>query len=154
MIFNLSDKTKKIKASSIDLIKIVSLLVHAAKIDENYSEKERQVIIEFIKSYANQLKNIDKSLQNLNHEKVLEVIAKAEEYESSANQILEFTKEIKKMNENLKTDVLKALWKVILSDNKSDMYESTLMRRICGVLYVSDKLSGEIKLNVLKGKKE
>ncbi len=154
MIFNLSDKTKKIKASSIDLIKIVSLLVHAAKIDENYSEKERQVIIEFIKSYANQLKNIDKSLQNLNHEKVLEVIAKAEEYESSSNQILEFTKEIKKMNENLKTDVLKALWKVILSDNKSDMYESTLMRRICGLLYVSDKLSGEIKLNVLKGKKE
>ncbi len=58
------------------------------------------------------------------------------------------------MNENLKTDVLKALWKVILSDNKSDMYESTLMRRICGLLYVSDKLSGEIKLNVLKGKKE
>ena len=154
MIFNLSDKTKKIKASSIDLIKIVSLLVHAAKIDENYSEKERQEIIEFIKSYANQLKNIDKSLQNLNHEKVLEVIAKAEEYESSSNQILEFTKEIKKMNENLKTDVLKALWKVILSDNKSDMYESTLMRRICGLLYVSDKLSGEIKLNVLKGKKE
>ena len=154
MIFNLSDKTKKIKASCIDLIKIVSLLVHAAKIDENYSEKERQVIIEFIKSYANQLKNIDKSLQNLNHEKVLEVIAKAEEYESSSNQILEFTKEIKKMNENLKTDVLKALWKVILSDNKSDMYESTLMRRICGLLYVSDKLSGEIKLNVLKGKKE
>ena len=90
----------------------------------------------------------------MNDKKVLEVIAKAEEYESSSNQILEFTKEIKKMNENLKNDVLKALWKVILSDNKSDMYESTLMRRICGLLYVSDKLSGEIKLNVLKGKKE
>ena len=151
MIFKLLDKNKKnMIDKNNDLIKVICLLIHAARIDENYSEKERQVIIEFIKSYANQLKNIDKSLQNLNHEKVLEVIAKAEEYESSSNQILEFTKEIKKMNENLKTDVLKALWKVILSDNKSDMYESTLMRRICGLLYVSDKLSGEIKLNVLK----
>ena len=76
----------------------------------------------------------------------------AEEYEKNSNQILEYTQEVKKMDSESKKLVLRFLWKIILSDDKSDIYENTLMRRICGLLYLPDKLSGEIKLDIIKEK--
>ena len=90
--------------------------------------------------------------KNVAEKDVKEIINKAEDIEKSSNQILEFTKEIKKIDLKLKKIVLKTLWQIILSDNKSGIYENNLMRRICGLLYVPDKLSGEIKSNILDKK--
>ena len=145
MILNLLNKNKKISNEKNDsLIKMVALLIHAAKIDENYSDKEKKLIMSFIKI---------SSEDNFNENKIIEIKTLAEEYEKNSNQILEFTKEVKKMDLDSKKLVLKFLWEIILSDDKSDVYESNLMRRICGLLYLPDKLSGEIKSDILKDKK-
>ena len=146
MIFNLikNKKSKKAKSENEDLIKILALLIHAAKIDENYSEKEKKLIISFVELSSN--KKLDK-------EQIKSLVDQAEQYEKNSNQILEFTQKVKKMDLNTKRRVLEFLWKIILSDNKSDIYESNLMRRICGLLYLPDKLSGEIKLDIIKQKK-
>ena len=142
MIFKILKKT--IKGNEIsnqnELIKVAALLVHAAKIDDNYSEKEKTIIAEFLKS-ANG--NID----------VENIIKKAEEEENNSNQILKYTQEIKKNTLEFRTKIVKVLWQIILSDNKSDIYESSLMRRICGLLYLPDKLSGKIKLEILEKRK-
>ena len=90
---------------------------------------------------------------NLSQNEIISLVEKAEEYEKNSNQILEYTQKVKKMDLNTKKLVLEFLWNIILSDDKSDIYESTLMRRICGLMYVPDKLNGEIKSNILKGKK-
>ena len=121
------------------LIKITSLLIHAAKIDDNYSEKERLIIMNFLKSINSKI-NFD------------DVMKKAENEEKNSNQILKYTQEIKKNTLEFRKEVIKILWKIILSDDKSDMYESTLMRRIAGLLYVPDKLVGEAKLETLNKK--
>ena len=84
---------------------------------------------------------------------ILDLIKDSENYQKNSNQILEYTKEVKKMDIKIKTLILETLWRIILSDEKSGVYESNLMRRICGLLYFPDKLSGEIKLNILKRKK-
>ena len=143
MILNLLKKNNEINFENkkIDLIKMVSLLIHAAKIDENYTDKERNLIINFVEM---------SSKNNLDKKKILDVVNEAENYEKNSNQILEYTQEVKKMDIDTKKLVLEFLWRIILSDNKSDMYESTLMRRICGLLYLPDKLSGEVKLKILK----
>ena len=155
MIFNLLNKNKKNEKNNEDtnLIKMVALLIHAAKIYENYSEKEKKIIIDFALMFVEKLKKSNENIKNVSREEILDLVKKAEEYENNSNQILEYTQEVKKMDTNKKQLVLEFLWKIILSDDKSDVYENTLMRRICGLLYVPDKLSGEIKLNVLKGKK-
>ena len=90
------------------------------------------------------------SNKKLDNEQINSLIDQAEQYEKNSNQILEFTQEVKKMDFNTKEEFLEFLWKIILSDNKSDIYESNLMRRICGLLYLPDKLSGEIKLDIIK----
>ena len=146
MIFNLikNKKSEKAQSENEDLIKILALLVHAAKIDENYSEKEKKLIMSFAGMSSN---------KKLGNEQINSLIDQAEQYEKNSNQILEFTQEVKKMDFNTKRRVLEFLWKIILSDNKSDVYESNLMRRICGLLYLPDKLSGEIKLDIIKQKK-
>ena len=118
---------------------ISALLVHAAKIDEIYSEHEKDLIKNFIKSY---LKNDD----------VNETLKKAEEIENNSNQLLNFTNIIKENPKNIKIDIIEHLWKVIISDNNIDQYESNLMRRICGLIYFSDKECGEIKLKLTKNK--
>ena len=123
-----------------NLIKITALLIHAAKIDDNYSEKERLIIINFLKS-------ID---SKINFE---EIIKKAEIDEENSNQILKYTQEIKKNTLEFKKKIVKILWKIILSDENSDIYENTLMRRIAGLLYIPDKLIGKTKLEVLNKKK-
>ena len=146
MIFNLikNKKSEKAQSENEDLIKILALLIHAAKIDENYSEKEKKLIMSFTEMSSN---------KKLDNEQINSLIDQAEQYEKNSNQILEFTQEVKKMDFNTKRRVLEFLWKIILSDNKSDVYESNLMRRICGLLYLPDKLSGEIKLDIIRKNK-
>ena len=144
MILNFLKKTKSSTDDNKnnDLIKIIALLIHAAKVDENYSEVEKKIIFNFVINFSKKPK-----------EEVLNIIKKSEEHEENSNQILEYTRSVKKMDLKLKILVIETLWKIILSDNKSGQYESNLVRRICGLLYLPDKLSGEIKLNILKGKK-
>ena len=146
MIFNLikNKKSEKAQSENEDLIKILALLIYAAKIDENYSEKEKKLIMTFAEMSSN---------KKLDNEQIKSLVDQAEQYEKNANQILEFTQEVKKMDFNTKRRVLEFLWKIILSDNKSDVYESNLMRRICGLLYLPDKLSGEIKLDIIRKNK-
>ena len=146
MIFNLikNKKSEKAESENEDLIKILALLIHAAKIDENYSEKEKKLIISFVEMSSN--KKLDK-------EQINSLVDQAEQYEKNSNQILEFTQKVKKMDINTKRRVVEFLWKIILSDNTSDVYESNLMRRICGLLYLPDKLSGEIKLDIIRKNK-
>ena len=146
MIFNLikNKKSEKAQSENGDLIKILALLIHAAKIDENYSEKEKKLIMSFAEMSSN---------KKLDNEQIKSLVDQAEQYEKNSNQILEFTQEVKKMDFNTKRRVLEFLWKIILSDNKSDVYESNLMRRICGLLYLPDKLSGEIKLDIIRKNK-
>ena len=131
----------------IDPIKIVSLLIHAAKIDENYTEKEKKLIKNFVTIL------LEENQEVINEDKITNLIEKAEKYENDSNQILEFTKEVKKVDLKLKKLVIKTLWEIVLSDNKSGIYESNLMRRICGLLYFPDKLSGEIKSVILERNK-
>ena len=141
MITKLFEKTKKDKEiiDSNSLTKITALLIHAAKIDDNYSQKEKEIIMDFLKS-------MDKSLD------VENILKQAEKEEEDSNQILRYTQEIKKNTLKFKSIIVKILWKIILSDDNLDAYESNLMRRICGLLHFPDKLSGEIRLEVLKEK--
>ena len=115
---------------------ISALLVHAAKIDEIYTDQEKKLIKNFIKSY---LKDGD----------VNEILKKAEEIESNSNQLLNFTNIIKQKSMDIKKNIIEHLWRVIISDNTIDQYESNLMRRICGLIYFPDKESAEIKLRLV-----
>ena len=115
---------------------ISALLVHAAKIDEIYSDHEKDLVKSFIKSY-------------LKDDNINETLKKAEEIESNSNQLLSFTNIIKKNSMDIKKDIIEHLWKVIVSDNTVDQYESNLIRRICGLIYFPDKECAEIKLNLL-----
>ena len=122
-----------------NIIGISALLVHAANIDENYSDHEKDLIKEFIKSY---LKN-----ENAN-----DVLEKAEEIEKNSNQLLSYTNIIKENTMEIKKDIIEHLWKVLISDGTVDQYESNLMRRVCGLIYFPDKECGEIKLKLLNSK--
>ena len=114
---------------------IAALLVHAAKIDEIYSDHEKDLIKSFIKSY---IKDDD----------INETLKKAEEIEKNSNQLLNFTNIIKQNSMDTKKDIIEHLWKVIISDDTVDQYESNLMRRVCGLIYFPDKESAEIKLKL------
>ena len=115
---------------------ISALLVHAAKIDGEYSKKERGIILNFLDNFTQ---------DNTIKEKILN---EAELLEGDSNQILDFTNTIKKDSIESKSIVIKELWKIIISNNETDEYESNLMRRVCGLIYFPDKLSGEIKLKL------
>ena len=127
------------KLNKESVIGISALLVHAANIDEIYSEHEKDLIKDFIRSY---LINTDADL----------VLKKAEEVESNSNQLLKFTNIIKENSLEIKKDIIEHLWKVIISDNAVDQYESNLMRRICGLIYFPDKECAEIKLKLINNK--
>ena len=145
-IFNKNEN--KENASSVnDFIKITALLIHAAKIDENYTDKEKKLIKNFVLIF------LKENQQNISEDEIENLVNKAEKYEKDSVQILEFTKEVKKVDLKLKKLMIKTLWEIVLSDNKSGIYESNLMRRICGLLYFSDKLSGEIKSSILERNK-
>ena len=118
-------------------ILIIALLIHAAKIDENYSESEKKIIIKAIME-----------LNNVNSSDALKLLNLAEKKEEESNQIIEFTKEIKKYSVEFRLKIIEIIWKIIYSDGTSGNYESNLIRRICGLLYVSDKDSGIIKTKV------
>ena len=122
-----------------NIIGVTALLVHAAKIDEIYSEDEKRLIKKFIKSY-------------LKDDKEEIILKEAEEIEKNSNQLLNFTNIIKKNDEEIKSDIIKHLWEIIISDKTVDQYESNLMRRICGLIYFPDKLSAEIKLRIINNK--
>ena len=121
------------------IIGIAALLINAAKIDEQYSEHEKILIKEFISSY-------------LKDENADEILKKAEELEINSNQLLNFTNLIKENTMEVKSDIIEHLWKIIISDNTIDQYESNLMRRICGLIYFPDKMCAEIKLKLLNKK--
>ena len=127
------------KLDKESVIGISALLVHAASIDENYSDHEKDLVKEFIKSYL-KAENSD------------EILKKAEEIEKNSNQLLNYTNIIKQNSLEIKKDIIEHLWKVLISDNTVDQYESNLMRRICGLIYFSDKECAEIKLNLLNSK--
>ena len=127
------------KLDKDSIIGISALLVHAANIDEIYSEHEKDLIKDFIKSY---LENDDANT----------ILKKAEEIESNSNQLLNYTNIIKENSIEVKKDIIEHLWKVIISDNTVDQYESNLMRRICGLIYFPDKDCAEIKLKLINNK--
>ena len=124
------------KLDKESVLGITALLVHAAKIDEIYTESERNLVKDFIKSYL-----IDNDTN--------EILKKAEEIEKNSNQLLNYTNIIKKNSIDFKKDIIEHLWKVIISDESVDQYEANLMRRICGLIYFPDKECAEIKLKLL-----
>ena len=127
------------KLNKESIIGISALLVHAANIDEIYSDHEKDLIKEFINSY---LKNENSS----------DILKKAEEVENNSNQLLNYTNIIKQNSMDIKKDIIEHLWKVIISDNSVDQYEANLMRRICGLIYFPDKECAEIKLRLINSK--
>ena len=118
-------------------ILIGALLVHAAKIDDEYTEVEKKIIKQAL---------INLNLTKLNE--VDELLKIAEEKEKESNQIIEFTKEIKKQSMEFRLKIIEILWKIVYSDKTNDNFESNLIRRVCGLLYVSDKDSGMIKVKI------
>ena len=118
-------------------ILIAALLIHAAKIDENYTDNEKEII-----------KRALKNLSNINSDQIDEIMSQAEKKEEEQNQIVEFTKEIKNYSMESRLKIIEVIWKIVYSDGTNDSYESNLIRRICGLLYVSDRDSGLIKTKV------
>ena len=138
-MFDIFDKNKKDVNQDNNLyINIGALLIHVAKIDENYSEKEKEIIKKTL---------LELGLSNDNLENIFK---KSEEVEKNSNQILEFTKEVKNKDEAFKIKIVEALWKIIYADNISDMYEASLMRRLTGLLYLDSKIVGDIKDKIKK----
>ena len=137
-MFNFFKKKSK-EPEEIDIFsKTASLLIHAAKIDENYTKKEKFIIEMTLIEIG-----VDK-------EKLDQLMISAEENEKNSNQILDFTKDIKNTEENFKIKLIESLWKIIYSDKMSDMYESNLMRRLSGLLYLDNKIVGDIKEKIKK----
>ena len=136
-------KNKDNKKNNINnsLTKIVALLIHAAKIDENYTEKEREIIKKAVIELNSENEMID------------EILINAEEIEKKSNQILGFTKEVKNLDEDSKIKIVEVLWNIIYSDNNPDIYENTLMRRLSGLLYLDPKIVGNIKKKVINNLK-
>ena len=120
------------------LVKIGALLIHAAKIDEDFSQAEENIIKQTLINFSAGNKNIN------------EIIEKAKKMEENSNQILDFTKEVKNMEENNKIKIVKTLWKIIFSNKKADIYEANLMRRLAGLLYIDSKIMGDIKEQIKK----
>ena len=118
--------------------KICALLIHAAKIDEEYTNKEEKIIEKTLIELGLESKNTSK------------VIKEAKQIEENSNQILDFTKEVKNMNEKDKIKIIENLWRIIYSNNIADIYESNLMRRLAGLLYIDNKLMGDIKERIKK----
>ena len=129
---------KKIEDKGDNLIKIAALLIHAAKIDENYSDKEEQIIKKALLELGANENDIDK------------VIKDALQLEEDSNQILDFTKEVKSLDDKEKIKILETLWRIIYSNNEADVYESNLMRRLAGLLYIDSKTMGDIKEKIKK----
>ena len=136
MLKNLFKKKEKDSSNNKNVL-IIALLIHAAKIDENYTENEKKII-----------KKVIMDLNEISSNQADELLKLAEKKEGESNQIIEFTKEIKKYSMEFKLKIVEIIWKIVYSDGTSDDYESNLIRRICGLLYISDKDNGIIKAKV------
>ena len=136
--FKKKDTINKDKDSNDLLTKTASLFIHAAKIDENYADKEKEIIKKTLIELGAKLSKID------------EIMTAAEKNEEKSNQILDFTKDIKNTNNEFKIQIIEALWTIIYSNNEADMYESNLMRRLSGLLYLDNKVMGNIKEKIKK----
>ena len=136
MLKNFFKKKEKESPDNKNLL-IIALLIHAAKIDENYTEDEKKII-----------KKTIMELNKISSNQADKLLKLAEKKEEESNQIVEFTKEIKKYSMEFKLKIIEIIWKIVYSDGTSDNYESNLIRRICGLLYISDKDNGIIKTNV------
>ena len=136
MLKNFFKKKEKEDTSNKNVL-IIALLIHAAKIDENYTDDEKKII-----------KKTIIELNKISSNQADELLKLAEKKEEESNQIVEFTKEIKKYSMEFKLKIIEIIWKIVYSDGTSDNYESNLIRRICGLLYISDKDNGIIKTNV------
>tara|TARA_A100001015_G_scaffold257278_1_gene299790 strand:- start:54 stop:464 length:411 start_codon:yes stop_codon:yes gene_type:complete len=123
-----------------DLVKVCALLIHAAKIDENFSLEEEKIIEQTLLKFKAKPDDLKK------------IITKAKEIEENSNQILNFTREVKNMSEVNKVKIIEALWQIIYSNNQADIYEMSLMRRLAGLLYIDSKTMGDIKERVKKKK--
>ena len=121
-----------------DLVKVCALLIHAAKIDENFSLEEERIIEQTLLKFKAKSDDLKK------------IITKAKEIEENSNQILSFTREVKNMSELNKVKIIEALWQIIYSNNQADIYEMSLMRRLAGLLYIDSKTMGDIKERVKK----
>ena len=129
---------KNNKDQNNDLIKITALLIHAAKIDENYTIEEEKII--------------EETLLNLgaNKENIKQIIAEGKKIEEKSSQILEFTREVKNMKETNKIKIIETLWRIIYSNKDADLYETNLMRRLAGLLYIDNHTMGNIKAKIEK----
>ena len=131
-------KKKIDKQGNIHLIKIAALMIHAGKIDENFSQQEEMII--------------KKALLKMgaNTENIQEIIEKSKVIEENANQILDFTKEVKVMDEEKKIEIIETLWRIIYSNKDADVYETNLMRRLAGLMYIDNKIMGSIQEKIKK----
>ena len=126
------------KKKERDLIKVSALLIHAAKIDQNYSTQEQKIIKQTLRELGSDDENLEEILKN------------GEKIENDSVQILDFTREIKNMNQENKVKIIETLWRIIYSNKEADMYETNLMRRLSGLLYIDSKLMGDIKKRIVK----
>ena len=140
-MINFFKKEKDNNNQKDSIISIASLLIHAAKIDENYSEKEKKIILDTLVKLGADNSNIKS------------IVEDAEIAEKNSNQILEYTKEAKNLEHEKKIVLIEALWTIIYSDENADLYEANLMRRLTGLLYLDKKLVGDIKEKIKNKKK-
>ena len=131
-------KKKDRKSENLFLTKVTALLIHAAKIDENYTNKEEEIIKETLLKLGSDIDIIPK------------IITEAKTIEENSNQILDFTREVKNLSDVDKIKIIEALWSIIYSNKDADLYETNLMRRLAGLLYIDSKTMGDIKTRVKK----
>ena len=136
MLKNFFKKKEKEDTNNKNVL-IIALLIHAAKIDENYTENEKKIIIKAIMQ-----------LNEVSFDEAKKLLILSERKEEESNQIVEFTREIKKYSMEFRLKIIEIIWKIVYSDGTNDNYESNLIRRICGLLYISDKDNGIIKMKV------
>jgi len=129
---------KKYKNDNKDLAKVAALLIHAAKIDENFENEEKNIITQALLKLGAKIQDIE------------DIIQQGKKLEENANQILDFTKEVKNMEEKKKIEIVETLWKIIYSNKDADIYETNLMRRLAGLLYIDNKIMGDIKEKIKK----
>ena len=132
-MFNIFNKKESENENNVSLIAVASLLIHSAKIDENFTDKEKKIIKNALIEMGADTKKVD------------EIIDEAEKKEKDSNQILDFTRNIKNISEEDKKIIIESLWNIIYSDENADMYETNLMRRLSGLLYLDNKIVGDIK---------
>lgn len=135
-MFGMFKKKETEEKNNLSLMAVASLLIHSAKIDENFTNKEKKIIQEVLIEMGADIKNISK------------IMEEAENKEKDSNQMLDFTREIKNIDEEEKKIIIEALWNIIYSDKNADMYETNLMRRLSGLLYLDSKVVGDIKEKV------